>query len=118
MSWGTLEKGILTGRVTPERTYDATDVRHHAPWWTSVDHTPYYQTMNEIRDRLDDAGHSGLELALGFALGSSALSTALCGGRTPSQLEGLVAALENLPNSDLIAECQSIKAEIFAAHSA
>jgi aryl-alcohol dehydrogenase-like predicted oxidoreductase len=31
--WGTLAKGILTGRVFPGRKFDAHDARSHAPWW-------------------------------------------------------------------------------------
>ncbi len=31
MSWGTLDKGILSGRVTPERKFDSSDARSWAP---------------------------------------------------------------------------------------
>ena len=112
MSWGTLEKGILTGRVTAERTYDATDVRNHAPWWTSVDHTPHYETMDQLTPVLRDQGHTGLSLALGFVLSSPVLATALCGARTVAQLEGLNAALDNLPSQDLITECSIMRCNV------
>jgi aryl-alcohol dehydrogenase-like predicted oxidoreductase len=31
--WGTLAKGILTGRVIKGRRFDPVDARSHAPWW-------------------------------------------------------------------------------------
>ena len=33
MSYGTLDKGILTGRVTKDRKFDEFDARSWAPWW-------------------------------------------------------------------------------------
>ena len=33
MSWGTLDKGILSGRVQENRRYDKSDARSWAPWW-------------------------------------------------------------------------------------
>ena len=113
MSWGTLEKGILTGRAKPDRVYDDKDVRNHAPWWTSVDHSPFYETMEQLKPLLQDTGHTGLELALAHALSSPTLSTALCGARTPEQIDGLIAALANLPTSDVLGECHQIRRGVF-----
>jgi len=33
LGYGTLEKGILTGRVTKDRRFDEFDLRASAPWW-------------------------------------------------------------------------------------
>ena len=68
MSWGTLDKGILTGRVTPERIFDEVDARSWAPWWKKDDRTPKYKAMERIGDLLKDNNYSGLELALGYVL--------------------------------------------------
>ncbi len=35
--WGTLAKGVLTGRVYEGRKYDASDARSWAPWWKKSD---------------------------------------------------------------------------------
>ena len=79
MSWGTLDKGILTGRVHHERKFDDVDVRSHAPWWTSVDHTPRYKAMETITPLIQEAGHTGLELALSHDLAHPEASS----GRKP-----------------------------------
>ncbi len=102
MSWGTLDKGILTGRVHQERKFDDVDVRSHAPWWTSVDHTPRYEAMKTITPLIQEAGHTGLELALSHVLEHQETSTALCGMRNMSQLETACAAADNLLSTELL----------------
>ena len=108
MSWGTLDKGILTGRVREDRKYDASDVRSRAPWWTSVDRTPRYRAMEKINPLLEEAGHTGLELALSHVLDHSQTSTALCGVRSTEQLETACAAVGNLLSSELLERARAI----------
>ena len=107
MTWGSLDKGILTGRVNEGRTFSKSDVRSHAPWWVNEDHTPRYNAMAELLPRLEDAGHSGLELALSHLFAHSEVSTALCGFRNPDQLEGTCQAIENLLSDSLLEQCQA-----------
>jgi aryl-alcohol dehydrogenase-like predicted oxidoreductase len=111
MSWGTLDKGILTGRVTKMREdqgFGGDDVRSRAAWWTQADRHPKYQAMEKITPVLDAAGHSGLELAIGYVLQHDEVSTALCGSRTSAQLDSTLSALENLPPQVLIAEAVAL----------
>ena len=107
MTWGSLDKGILTGRVNQERTFSKSDVRSHAPWWVNEDHTPRYNTMAELLPRLEKEGHSGLELALSHLFAHSEVSTALCGFRSSEQLQGTCQAVENLLSASLLEECQA-----------
>ncbi len=108
MGWGTLDKGILTGRVTPERAFDPVDARAWAPWWKQEDRSPKYNAMKEINPLLKKNNHSGLELALGYVLQFSQLSTALCGMRSIEQLTSAVKALTNLPDKALLDEARAI----------
>ena len=110
MSWGTLDKGILTGRVTPKRTFDRDDLRSSAPWWTKADRAPKFEAMSEIEPLIRDAGHTGLELALGYVLSFAEVSTALCGVRDREQLETALRALDNLPANDVIEAAREIAA--------
>ena len=114
MSWGTLDKGILTGRVHQERKFDDVDVRSHAPWWTSVDHTPRYKAMESITPLIQDAGHTGLELALSHVLEFEETSTALCGMRNLQQLETACTAADNLVSPELLSEVRAIAKENLA----
>jgi aryl-alcohol dehydrogenase-like predicted oxidoreductase len=111
MSWGTLDKGILTGRVTPERTFDSVDARAWAPWWKHADRSPKYSAMKKINSLLEENNHTGLELALGYVLQFRELSTALCGMRSIEQLESAVKALTNLPDKAILDEARSIAEE-------
>lgn len=111
MSWGTLDKGILTGRVTPDRVFDEVDARSWAPWWKNDDRNHKYRAMRKIEGLLKESGHSGLELALGYVLHFEEVSSALCGIRTPEQLESAITALNNLPPLDILEEARSIAEE-------
>lgn len=114
MSWGTLDKGILTGRVHADRKFDEVDVRSHAPWWTSVDHTPRYKAMKSITPMLESAQHTGLELALSHVLAYSETSTALCGMRTLAQLKSACAASDNLLSPELLKQVRTVAAQATA----
>jgi len=99
MSWGTLDKGILTGRVDEMRkTYDKSDCRSWAPWWKEADNKNKFEAMKLLYPLLDKNNHNGLHLALGHNLSFPELSLAICGAKSKSQIEGLVNALSNLPN--------------------
>ncbi len=100
MSWGTLDRGIITGHVTRARTYDKYDARGGAPWWKEDVVRRKLEAMEEIEPLLE--GHSGLELALGFVLRNPEVSTALCGIRSEEQLDSVIAASRNLPADSLL----------------
>ena len=104
MSWGTLDKGILTGRVDEKRKFDESDCRSWAPWWKNADNKSKFDAMKKIWPLLDEHHHTGLELALGYNLDFPELSVALCGAKTPDQLLSILGALKNLPKKELITE--------------
>lgn len=116
LSWGTLDKGILTGRVTPERTFDDADARSWAPWWKHEDRTPKYRAMEKITALLSDAGHTPLELALGFVLQWNEVSAALCGIRNTGQLAAAIDALAHLPQKEILDEAKSLADETLKQH--
>jgi aryl-alcohol dehydrogenase-like predicted oxidoreductase len=107
MSWGTLDKGILTGRVSEDRKYDASDARSRAPWWKSADRSWKYRALEEINPLLKSSGFSPLELCLGWVL-RQPKAIALCGARNQSQLQGLVDASHHLPEEGLLADIAEI----------
>jgi len=111
MSWGTLDKGILTGRVDEKRKFDATDCRSWAPWWKNADNKSKFNAMKKIWPLLDKHGHTGLELALAHNLYFDEVTSALCGARNSDQLRSLFKALENLPGKELLEEAKRLAAE-------
>ena len=103
MSWGTLGKGIISGRVTPARNdYDEHDCRRKAFWWKQT--APQrMQVMQPVLAWLKTTGYSGLELALGFNL-SAAKMHCLLGLKTVQDLQQAQTALAHLPPPEIIAQ--------------
>ena len=117
MSWGTLAKGILTGRVDRNRTFDPVDARHSEPWWVNADHEPHFAVMDALVPLLADYEHTGLELALGYLYDREHVDTLLCGVRNLSQLRTAVEAIHHMPSHEIIAEALAIRDRIFKDHT-
>jgi myo-inositol catabolism protein IolS len=108
MSWGTLDKGILTKRVDKSRTFDKSDCRSWAPWWKEMDKETRYEKVRKYWPLLEENGHSGLEMAIAHNLSYPEVSTVLCGAKNHDQLNSLMNAFENLPKKELVDEVLKI----------
>ncbi len=104
MSWGTLDKGIISGRVQKDRKYDKSDARSWAPWWKKSNYRDKVQVMEEVLPILESHGHSGLELALSFNLSFPEATHLICGARNIDQLTGVIEASKHLLSDELLAE--------------
>ena len=102
MSWGTLDKGILTGRVDKNRQFDKSDCRSHAPWWKRKDVLKKVERIDELSELLEKHNSSKLQMALGHNLMDKDLTIALCGVSSTEQIDGLIQVLNNLPSHQLI----------------
>ena len=86
---GPLQKGLLTGKFTPESTFPEGDVRHAWP------NEPWFQDGLRKVERLrvlEGEGQGLGQLALRFVLSHPAVSVAIPGGKTPEQVEANAAA--------------------------
>ena len=114
LSWGTFDKGIITGRVTPGRDFDPCDSRARAPWWKKSNKDEKIMFMQKhLLPFLKEKGHTGIELALGYNLAHPQVSHCLCGGKTVAQWKEIMEALHHLPEPSLLEECQKIKEQCF-----
>jgi myo-inositol catabolism protein IolS len=104
MSWGTLDKGILTGRVKKDRVFDKSDARSWADWWKKSNWKEKAEKMETILPAIEKHGYSGVELAMGYNLQFPICEMVLCGARNPDQLEGVVKASNHLPPKNIIEE--------------
>ncbi|EQC49164.1 oxidoreductase, aldo/keto reductase family protein [Bacteriovorax sp. BSW11_IV] len=111
MSWGTLDKGILTGRVHEKRTFDKSDCRSWAPWWKSQKKDQKYQLAQRLKTIGEEQGFSLLEMALSHNLRYEEVSLVLCGARNSEQLQQLLKSINNLPAKELI-EFAALECEI------
>lgn len=108
MSWGSFDKGILTGRVKRDRTFDAKDFRSHAKDFVNEGKM---RAMDRITLLLEERGFDGRQLALGFIFSHPEATTAVCGVKSIDQLESALKAINNLPPTDLIEQALRIVEE-------
>lgn len=105
MSWGSLDKGILTGRVDEARkAFDKSDCRSWAPWWKKSNNKQKFEAMKKIWPILDKYEVSGLDHALMFNLSHEELSVAICGAKSIKQLEEVVVSAKLSPLKNLLSE--------------
>lgn len=104
MSWGTFDKGIITGRANMNRKYDKSDARSWAPWWKKSNKNEKMKKMENILELLEKKGHTGAELALAHNLSVNGVSNLLCGFRSKSQLDSVLKSLKHLPSDEIINE--------------
>ncbi len=111
MSWGSLDKGILSGRVTKNRTFERPDARSFAPWWNKAQNLQKIDKVEKLKLFGDEVGHSLLELSIGHNLSNPLVSNVLCGIRNLNQLETILKAMENLPNKEIIDKALEVVSE-------
>ena len=102
MSWGTLDKGIITGKVKENSKFDSFDARSWAPWWKKSNKDSKIKKMEKILSFLEKNGHTGLELALAHNMSFPSVKNVLCGIKNVNQLNSIFSALDNLPSKEII----------------
>jgi myo-inositol catabolism protein IolS len=110
MSWGSLDKGILTKKVDRKRelskSYDDEDCRRSAPWWKQSDVIKKVEALESVWPLIEESGHSPLEWAMGHNLSFSPVKCVLMGAKNSEQLNQVHKSLNNLPNAELIKKWQ------------
>ncbi len=97
MSWGTFDKGILSGTVDEKRTFDKVDARSTAPWWKKQDKPAKFEQVRRLRAQLEEDGIDLVTFALGFNLSHPGVDITLCGMKTREQVDSVLDALEKIP---------------------
>jgi len=93
MSWGTFDKGILTGRVHSERKYDKSDARSWAPWWNKKEVQEKVAKVAQLKQLLLKHDYSLDQFCLSFNLFYYEINQSLVGVKS---LEDLVQLTSNL----------------------
>tara|TARA_R110002072_G_scaffold534_8_gene4284 strand:+ start:35663 stop:36616 length:954 start_codon:yes stop_codon:yes gene_type:complete len=101
MSWGTLDKGILTGSISKKReqskNYDEKDCRKSAPWWNQKEVISKVEKFNKFLPLLADNDVSALEFAIGHNLFFMDVDlTTLVGAKSIGQLDSVYEAMESI----------------------
>ncbi len=108
MAYGTFDKGILTGRVVQDRTYEKADLRSWSESFKKELKDWKFEVVERLKALAKRENTSLVSLALGGVLQHPEASTALCGVRSVEQLQTTIQALENLPPQSVLDEANKI----------
>ena len=106
MGWGTLDKGILSGRVNAERKFDKDDCRSWAPWWNRKEVLAKVQKVQSFEPNLKKHQVSMKHFALQFAL-NEGVSMPLIGAKSQSDLKEVLAFITTPLPSQVMDELKS-----------
>ncbi len=98
-----LEMGILTGKVTMDRTFDESDQRSHARLFRRENRRRVLDCLDKVRPIAEDHGMTLAQLAVAWVIGEPGITSAIVGARTPEQaVENAKAAEFNLSEEERI----------------
>lgn len=100
MSWGTFDKGIITGRVSLDRKFDKSDCRSWAPWWKKSNWKEKVLKIEKLKCFAQSHEIDLVSFALGHNL--NIVNSAICGFKNSEQLNSIIKCLDNLPNEKII----------------
>lgn len=107
-SWGTLDKGILTGTVDKKReqakSYDESDCRKSAPWWNQRVVLEKVEKLEKVRPFLEEKEIDPLAWAMGFNLAQEGVDQVLIGMKSNAQCDSVMKALDHLPSEELLTQ--------------
>lgn len=97
MSWGTLDKGIISGSIKKKQNTPKEDCRGHAPWWDWDVVEKKSAAMEKILPVLKEHHVSPLEFAIGHNMSFENVDMVLIGAKSQAQLETTIHAMESYP---------------------
>jgi aryl-alcohol dehydrogenase-like predicted oxidoreductase len=111
MTYGALCRGLLSGRVTRERTYEGDDLRGRDPKYQEPRLSHYLDAVDAL-DRLarERFGKRVIDLAVRWLLEQPGVGIALWGARKPSQLDDVEGAMGFSLDRATLTEIDSILA--------
>lgn len=88
--------GLLTGKVTMDRTFPETDVRSTHPWFKPENRRRVLDTLDQIRGIADNHEITLAQLSAAWVMAQPGVTTALLGARNARQ------AIENAVSGDVL----------------
>lgn len=94
MSWGTFDKGILSGRVSINRRFDSSDCRSWAPWWNKKEVAKKVEMAQALDQRLQLDGISLKHFALQYNLQCKKVDLILAGVKNEKDFDEIVELIQ------------------------
>jgi aryl-alcohol dehydrogenase-like predicted oxidoreductase len=113
IAYSPLQKGLLTGRITPERASAFPEGDHRAsdPMFRGERLNRILGFVRGLESVASSAGLTPAQLALAWGLRRPGVTSVLVGGRRPGQLEETAAAGERDPGPDVLDAVEALIAE-------
>ena len=86
MIYGVMVRGLLSGKYSASHRFAAEDDRASHPSLTPAVRTAAVELCNRLTKWAEERGHSMVELAIAWTLANAAVTTAICGAKTPEQV--------------------------------
>lgn len=87
LAYSPLAQGLLTGKVTMERTFPAGDGRAREPWFQPHNRQRVLEALEALRPIATDHGATVAQVAIAWVIGEPGVTAAIVGARTPAQVE-------------------------------
>lgn len=85
IAYSPMAMGLLTGKVTMDRTFPETDVRTNHPWFAPKNRARVLETLDVIQPIAEGAGLTLAQLAVAWIIAQPGITTALVGARNADQ---------------------------------
>lgn len=108
IAYSPLARGILTGKVTMGREFKKGDHRADIPWYQPKNRRRVLEFLEKIKPIADGHNATLAQLAVNWVICQDGITTAICGARTPEQVEENVKAGEFKLTAAEIAEIRHL----------
>jgi len=82
-----LHRGLLTGKVTMERTFNEGDQRNWMPWFKPENRKRALEFLHRLKPIAEGHGKTFAQLAINWCLCQQGVTAAIVGARRPDQVE-------------------------------
>ncbi|MBE1501242.1 aryl-alcohol dehydrogenase-like predicted oxidoreductase [Amycolatopsis lexingtonensis] len=106
-----LGSGLLTGALTPDTTFEATDWRSKSSAFQGDNLRRNLKIVDELKAFATQRGLEVGQLAIAWALARPGVHAAIVGARRPAHIEASIAAADVVLTSDDLAEIDRIAAD-------
>jgi methylglyoxal reductase len=88
-----MERGLLTGAVSPSRNFEPSDHRSEHPYFTVENRTKILTALERIKPICDNHGVTFSQVVLNWTVQQKGITGAIVGGRNAKQMEENVGAM-------------------------
>jgi aryl-alcohol dehydrogenase-like predicted oxidoreductase len=92
LAYSPLQNGILTGKVTMDRTFSEDDLRSGSPWYKPANRCRVLDALETIQPIADGYSVTLAQLVINWTIGEPGITVALVGARNPAQAKENAAA--------------------------